>query len=95
MAKKNYLQLGNGEQITKKETRKMKDFVSKMTDIKNGEFIVDGRKWTCCQSDTGRPLVGFSAKGIWNDMTNGEEKKRIYKSDIAKYDVEKATKLFN
>ena len=73
----------------------MKRFVESMENVKNGEFTIDGKKWTVCVRASGRPDVGTSPKGIWNYMTNGEEKRMIYKADVLKYDTAKAIALFN
>lgn len=73
----------------------MRSFVEKMENVKNGEFTIDGKKWTCKKNSTGKPIMGTSARGLWNLMTNGEESKYIYKADVLNYDRKKAVALFN
>lgn len=73
----------------------MKKFVEKMENVKNGEFTIDGKLWTCKKNSEGHPIMGTSAKGLWNLMTDGTESRYIYKADILKYDSKKATALFN
>ena len=73
----------------------MKKFVEKMENVKSGEFTMGGKVWTCKKNSEGHPIIGTSAKGLWNLMTDGNESKYIYKADILKYDSKKATALFN
>lgn len=73
----------------------MKKFVEKMENVKSGEFTIDGKKWTCKKNSEDRPIMGTSAKGLWDLMTDGNESRYIYKSDIMKYDRKKANALFN
>ena len=73
----------------------MKKFVEKMENVKHGEFTIDGEKWTIVQGVTGNACGTSATKGFFYAMTNGVEIKRIYKSDVLKYDVKKAVALFN
>ena len=65
---------------------------SKITVVKNGEFIYNGESWTMAPY---KKNCGFSPKGLWNIMTNGKVNITVYKADILKVDRQKAIALFN
>lgn len=73
----------------------MKQFVESMQNVSFNEFTIDGKTWRTVIRPNGRPDIGSSPNGIWNYMTNGDECRTVYKKDVAKYDVEKALKLFH
>lgn len=64
----------------------------KIEDVKPNEFMYQGEKWMLADIPKNQ---GFSAKGIYNLMTNGKITVMVYKADILKVDRQKAIALFN
>ena len=75
-------------------TRKLN--YSKMTNVSNGKFEIDGVRYRkATDKDYHGKTSGTSQWGLWIIVTNGVEFFVVHKVDVVKVNVKNAVALFN
>ena len=69
---------------------------SKMTNVSNGKFEIDGIQYRkATDEEYHGKTTGTSQRGLWIIVTDGIDFNLIYKADVLKVNVKNAVALFN